>query len=314
MPRPDQIDRFRRDLAALGGTERLAVAVSGGPDSLALLLLAHAALPGRVEAATVDHRLRPENAAEAAFVASVCSSLGVPHATLSDPAERIDGQASARTLRYRLLSAWAAERGMSTVATAHHCDDQAETLLMRLARGAGLAGLAGVRARREDGRVTILRPLLAWRRAELAEIVAAAGLSAVDDPSNRSEAYDRTRFRAFLAGTDLLPPERLAATASHLAESEEALAWTAAREWETRSRRDGEALLLDAAGLPAELRRRLVVRAVTHVRGNADWRTDKLAALIETVAGGGTANIAGVLITSDGAHWRFEPEPPRRSG
>lgn len=314
MPRPDQIERFRRDVAALGGAGRLALAVSGGPDSLALLLLAQAAIPGRVEAATVDHRLRPENAVEAAFVASLCSDLGVPHANLSDPAGRVDGQASARALRYRLLSAWAAARGLGTLATAHHADDQAETLLMRLARGSGLAGLAGVRARREQGGVTLLRPLLAWRRAELADIVAAAGLSAVDDPSNRSDAYDRTRFRTLLAGTDLLPPDRLAAAASHLAESEEALAWAAQREWESRSRRDGETILLDAEGLPAELRRRLVARAITEIRGDAEWRADKLAALVVAVAGGGIANIAGVLVTGGGGRWRFEPEPPRRSG
>jgi tRNA(Ile)-lysidine synthase len=315
MPTPDRIHRFRRDLAALADADRLAVAVSGGPDSLALLLLAHAALPGRIEAATVDHRLRLENAAEAAHVAAICADLGIPHAALSDPDASIAGasvQAQARALRYRLLTRWAGERGLRFLATAHHADDQAETVLMRLARGAGLAGLAGVRARRDQGEVTILRPLLSWRRSELAAIVAEAGLEAVDDPSNRSDAYDRTRFRALLAGTDLLPAERLAASAACLAEAGQALAWAAEHEWAKRASRTGETLTLDPSGLPPELLRRLAARAVSEVRGDAGWRTDKLAALLPAIVSGGTVNVAGVQIVG-GTAWRFSPEPPRRS-
>ncbi|HEY0012272.1 MAG TPA: tRNA lysidine(34) synthetase TilS [Allosphingosinicella sp.] len=315
MPTPDRIDRFRRDLAALADTDRLAVAVSGGPDSLALLLLAHAALAGRIEGATVDHGLRPENEAEAAHVASICAALGIPHTVLADPAAPIAGasvQAQARALRYRLLVRWAGERGLRFLATAHHADDQAETVLMRLARGAGLGGLAGVRARRDDGAVTILRPLLAWRRTELAAIVAEAGVAAVDDPSNRADVYDRTRVRALLAATDLLPTERLSASAAHLAEAEQALAWAAEREWTSSTSRDGGSLTLDPAGLPPELLRRLAARAVSEVRGDADWRRDKLAALLPAVAVGGTVNVAGVKIVG-GVTWRFVPEPPRRS-
>jgi tRNA(Ile)-lysidine synthase len=321
MPTPACIDdalvgRFRRDLAALAGAERLGVAVSGGPDSLALLLLAHAAMQGRVEAATVDHRLRPENAAEAAHVAAVCAALGVPHASLSDPTRPVAGasvQAQARALRYRLLSAWAADRGLHVLATAHHADDQAETMLMRLARGAGVGGLAGIRARREEGPLTVVRPLLGWRREELARIVADAGLVPVDDPSNRSDAHDRTRFRTLLAETQLLPPARLAASASHLAEAEQALAWSTEQAWSERARRDAGMLILDVAGLPRELLRRLADRAVSEVRGGDDWRTDKLAPLLDALAAGGTANLAGVRIDG-GPVWRFSTEPPRRSG
>jgi tRNA(Ile)-lysidine synthase len=122
MPTAEQTERFRRDLEALAGGPpgRLGVAVSGGPDSLALLLLAHGAFEGRTEAATVDHRLRPENADEAALVARLCGDLGVPHATLADPASAIAGagaQAQARALRYRLLAGWAGERGIAWLAT-----------------------------------------------------------------------------------------------------------------------------------------------------------------------------------------------------
>jgi tRNA(Ile)-lysidine synthase len=143
------------------------VAVSGGPDSLALLLLAHAAMPGLVEAATVDHGLRSESADEAAFVAEICGKLGVPHATLKVTVGAGNLQAEARAARYAALAGWMAERGLAALATAHHADDQAETLILRLNRGSGVAGLAGVRARGlvPGTRLPLLRPLLGWRRA-----------------------------------------------------------------------------------------------------------------------------------------------------
>jgi tRNA(Ile)-lysidine synthase len=319
MPTDEQTERFRRDLEGLAGglPERLGVAVSGGPDSLALLLLASAAFQGRIEAATVDHRLRPENADEAALVADICGDLGVRHATLSDPAASFAGasaQAQARALRYRLLARWAAERGIVLLATAHHADDQAETVLMRLARGAGLGGLSAIRPCRKEGEMAVLRPLLAWRRDELAAIVADARLTPVDDPSNRNDAYDRTRFRALLAGSDLLTAPRLAAAAAHLGEAEEALAWAAEREWQARARADGGGILLDPVGLPAELLRRVSARAIEAVRGDCgDWRRDKLAAILAEAASGGRATLAGVQLTG-GPVWRFEPEPPRRPG
>jgi tRNA(Ile)-lysidine synthase len=319
MPTAEQTERFRRDLSALAGgpPKRLGVAVSGGPDSLALLLLAHSAFEGRIETATVDHRLRPESADEAALVARICRDLGVPHAILADPAVPIAGasaQAQARALRYRLLGGWAGERGIALLATAHHADDQAETVLMRLARGAGLGGLSGIRSRRDEGEVTVLRPLLGWRRRELAAVVAEAGLAAADDPSNRSDAYDRTRFRALLAGSDLLPAARLAAAAAHLGKAEEALAWAAEREWQARARAEEGCILLDPGGLPAELLRRVSARAIEAVRGDrGDWRRDKLAAILAEVAAGGRATLAGVQLTG-GPVWRFEREPPRRAG
>ena len=147
-PAPALVSRFAADLDAIvaPGT-KVGVAVSGGPDSLALLLLADAAYPGRVHAATVDHGLRPESAAEALFVARICRGRGVPHALL--PAGMTAGanlQAAARARRHDLLGEWAEDIGAGPIVTAHHADDQAETLLMRLNRGSGLAGLAAIRA------------------------------------------------------------------------------------------------------------------------------------------------------------------------
>ncbi|HZU63565.1 MAG TPA: tRNA lysidine(34) synthetase TilS, partial [Novosphingobium sp.] len=145
---------------------RLGLAVSGGPDSLALLLLAHAAWPGRVAAATVDHGLRPESAGEAAEVARICAGLGVAHATLPVSIGPGNIQTEARTARYAALAQWMAAEGLAALATAHHADDQAETLLLRLNRASGVAGLAGVRARAlvPGSRLLLLRPLLGWRR------------------------------------------------------------------------------------------------------------------------------------------------------
>ncbi|MFN3944156.1 MAG: tRNA lysidine(34) synthetase TilS [Allosphingosinicella sp.] len=313
---PDTLARFRGDLAVLAGgePERIGIALSGGPDSLALLLLAAAAWPGRVEAATVDHKLRTESAAEAGAAAACCAAIGVAHAVLAPdwpeaPAANV--QAEARAARYAALGRWARERGLALVATAHHADDQAETLLMRLARGAGIGGLAGVRARRAlaDG-VVLVRPLLGWRKAELVEIVRAAGLTPADDPSNRDARYDRTRARALLAEANWPAPERLAAAAAHLAEAEEALAWTAERLWEERVREDGDGLRLATEGLPRELKRRLLAAALARLGAEAP-PGPKLIRLIEALEQGETGTLAGVLARPAGTDWLLTPAPPR---
>ncbi len=220
------IARFREDLARLlpSLTEegRLGLAVSGGPDSIALLLLAHDTLPDRIAAATVDHGLRPEAAAEARFVAELCADRGIPHATLVVTVADDGGGHSGLGPCGPLCgpSRMGAGRGLAALATAHHADDQAETLLMRLARGAGLAGLAGVRALRRTESVPVVRPLLGWRKAELVGIVESAGILPVADPSNADPRYDRTAARTLMAGTDWLDPARLARVAAHLAEAE----------------------------------------------------------------------------------------------
>ena len=203
---PALVGRFASDFVEVFGrtpsaAAPFAVAVSGGPDSMALLALAASAWPGAVIAATVDHGLRASAAGECAMVADVCAGLGVRHATLAGAVPAgASLQAQARALRYKLLVDWAVREGAATLATAHQADDQAETFLMRATRGAGLSGLAGVRSSRViDGTdLLLVRPLLDWRRAELRAIVRRAGLPFVDDPANDDPRHDRTRFRRLL--------------------------------------------------------------------------------------------------------------------
>lgn len=310
--------RFFADLASvlpegLAPGTPLALAVSGGPDSMALLRLAHAALAGRVIAATVDHGLRAGSGEEAALVACACATLGVPHATLR-PDPPISGgnlHAAARAARYALLEAWATGAGASVLATAHQLDDQAETFLMRAVRGVGPAGLAGVRRRRIEGGLTVIRPLLGWRRAELAAVVAAAGLETVADPSNTDERFERARVRRLLAEQPWLDPAGLAAAARHAGEADAALGDIADLLWADRATL-GDPLRLDVVDLPRELRRRLARQAIATVSPGFDPATN-IEPLLDALEDGRAATQGAVLASSRGDDWRFTLAPPRRT-
>jgi tRNA(Ile)-lysidine synthase len=314
----EAVERFRADLEKLtrDAPSTLGIAVSGGPDSLALLLLAAAAYPDRVRAATVDHGLRPGSGSEAGFVADLCARLSVPHETLPPSWEAVPTgnlPALARDARYRALSSWSERHGTPWLATAHHLDDQAETLLMRLARGAGVAGLAGVRGiNRWSGLGFVVRPLLSWRKAELIALVHQAGLEPVDDPTNDSDALDRTHARRLLASAHWLDPARLAASSAHLADAEEALAWTTEREWVARGRQaeDGS-VTLDPRDLPRELQRRLLLRALGRFTDETIIPGPKLIGLLDALLAGRTATLAGVKVEPSDT-WRLAFAPPRR--
>ena len=307
---PGAADRFAADLDALSPAgARIGIAVSGGPDSLALLLLAHAMRPGTIEAATVDHRFRPESAAEAHAVAAMCSGRCIPHVTLparwaSPPTA--NRQARARDERYALLAEWASARGLGAVATAHHANDQAETLLMRLARGAGIGGLAGARPVRPLAPgIALIRPLLRWRKADLAAIVAEAGLTAVDDPANRDRDHDRTRMRAWLAETEWADPARLAASAAHLRDADDAIAWIVATLAEARVTRSDGAVIIDPAGLPREIQRRLLLTAFTIPPRGPD-----LDRAMAALADGRTVTLGEMKLVG-GVVWRLSEAPAR---
>lgn len=307
-----ELDRISPDDSKLG------LAVSGGPDSLALLLLAAAARPGRVEAATVDHRLRKDSAKEAEMVAALCARLDVPHAVLAaewttKPETAI--QERARAKRYRLLGGWLADRDLSALVTGHQLDDQAETLLMRLNRGSGARGLAGMRpvSPVPGGQGRLLRPLLGWRRAELEAVCKAAGLAPAQDPSNADEQFERVRVRKGLASAPWLDPEGIARSAAYLAAADTALHWAVDKEWDMQvSQSDKEIVYRPAA--PVEIRRRVVRRSVAAFarEGSANpLRGRELDRLVAALSQGKKATLRGVLC-SGGEEWRFTPAPKRR--
>lgn len=311
-PDPALTARFSADLAALWpGDGRLALAVSGGPDSLALLRLAQAALPDRIAAATVDHGLRAESAAEAAHVGAVCARLGVPHAVLTVALAEGNIQAEARAARYAALAEWMERDGLAALATAHHADDQAETLVMRLGRGSGVAGLAGVRARAAvpGTRLPLLRPLLGWRRAELADV--AAPLDPVQDPSNSDARFDRARIRKALADADWLDVPALAQSAANLADADAALDWAAAREW-AEGVSKGPMGYIYRPQAPRAVALRVLARLITELDG-AEPRGSAVARLFDSLLARQPASIGGLVarVMPDG--WSFTKAPVRRS-
>lgn len=289
--------RFAAALDALAPGGRLALAVSGGADSLALLLLAAGwagLAPGRrLHVLTVDHGLRPESADEAADVAAHAAALGLDHAILrpSSALPRRGLEAAARACRYDLMAGWCRAAEVPALATGHTLDDQAETLLMRLERGSGLYGLAAMAPETAWGGIRLLRPLLGFRRAETAGLVAGRGLRAVDDPMNHDEAFSRVRLRRAIAGLGL-DAEGLAATARRLQRDRaaiESLVDELLRRAVTLSPAGvGEIEVAALASAPPPLVERALGRLIRAVGGGAypprRDRLDRLAALV--VAGG----------------------------
>ncbi|OYY76666.1 MAG: tRNA lysidine(34) synthetase TilS [Sphingomonas sp. 28-62-20] len=347
-PDPASVARFRVDLVAalgraVGPVEPIALAVSGGPDSMAMLVLAAAAYPGQVIAATVDHRLRRESADEAAMVAAFCATIGVPHMTLqvTDPCDPRDNLHDwARGQRYALLKRWSVGQGARLLATAHHADDQAETFLMRAARGSGVAGLAGIRAHQRQEvsypvgdsgcvfdvfPIDLIRPLLGWRVAELRAIALASATPFVDDPSNADDRFDRTAFRTLLRATPLFDPRQIARSATHAAEADAALRAMERWLWDTRKvaptgvDAPDDQSWIDMAGLPRELKRRLSRSAIAGVRDvNGITRPDfgdatNIESLLDALESGKSATQAGILVSPKGTIWRFSEAPPRRT-
>lgn len=253
---------------------RIGVAVSGGGDSVALLLMLQA--EGReVAAVTVDHGLRTESAAEARAVGVLCAARGIAHETLRW--EGWDGrgnlQDAARTARRRLIAAWAKARGIGSVALGHTLDDQAETVLLRLARGSGVDGLAAMNAVTAAEGIHWVRPLLQVSRADLRTWLVERGVAWADDPGNDDARFDRVRARQALPVLEGLGlgARRLAATARVMGRAREALE-RATRELAGACLSDGGAgdLLLDPAGFAdgaEEIRLRLLAASLCWVAG-----------------------------------------------
>ena len=215
---------------------RIAVAFSGGPDSTVLLHLAidwMKTAGGAVVALVVDHGLRAESAAEAVVAAQRARRAGAEVVVLTRQGEppHASIQAAARAERYRLLVGWCATEGILHLMLAHHREDQAETLLLRLARGSGVDGLAAMAPVSEWPDLRLLRPLLDVPKDRILATLTARGLAAIGDPSNRNERFDRVRVRNILPLlADVgLGPERLAWTAIRMGHARAALERETAR-------------------------------------------------------------------------------------
>jgi len=324
-PLPDPAEIF----AGLERSSGLVLAVSGGPDSTALLALADrwrraAAVP--VSVATVDHGLRAESRAEAEAVGALCAARGLAHAILTWAGEKpaTGLPAAAREARYRLLGSHALAIGADTIVTAHHADDQAETVLMRLTRGSGPAGLAGMArlspASWPEGEgLTLARPLLCVAKADLVGFCRAEALSYFEDATNADEAYRRPQLRQLAAvlareGLGRAELNRLAARA---ARAERALGPAIAAMIEALpAQRDAKAFEApsDAVlGLPDEALVRLLSTEVARIGGAAP-RLEQVENLVEKLRRNRAlaATLGGVSIKCDAKRLILQPQNPRK--
>lgn len=313
--------------APLDEFNRLGLAVSGGADSLALMLLAarYAQTPearGRFFVYSVDHGLRPEATGEVAFVIGEAEKLRFAARGLRwtgrKPATGV--QQAARRARYRLIGEAMRADAVPVLLTAHHLGDQAETVLMRLAHGSGLEGLRGMDYFTEVEGISIVRPLLGVDPDELRRVVADAGLTPVADPSNTDTDYERVRWRQMLPHLSALglDPTRLSQFALRMRDADRALEHAAARAYaQVELGGDQSSASLPRAllrSLPRAVAVRVVGRVLVqvgggrkpHALGAVEALTDRL--LRERLK----TTLHGCVIASDGEAVRIEREGPRR--
>ncbi|MEJ0013671.1 MAG: tRNA lysidine(34) synthetase TilS [Bauldia sp.] len=304
--------------APLAGAGLIALAVSGGADSLALLdAVDRWRGKRRVVVLTVDHRLRKGSRAEAEGVAKIAKARGLDARILTRAGARPTGdiEAAARAARYRLLLDACRDIGATHLAVAHHRDDLAETFLLRLRRGSGVFGLAAMRPVLEVGGVTIVRPFLGVPRSRLAAATAAAKLTPVVDPMNDDPRFDRARMRRLLAGEGI-DATALAATAIRLADAADAIDAAASAllgdvdAW-------GIAWLEPAAlaAAPREVQLRAVTRLLLAVGGD-DYppRHERLAALVDAMLAGPARfkrTLAGAVVELKSGRFAFSREAGR---
>ena len=308
-------------LAPLAVAKGLVLAVSGGADSVALMLLA-AHWPGRppVIVATVDHGLRPDSRREAETVGLWAAALGLRHCLLTwqgdKPATRI--QEKARAARYALLVQCAKDHGADAIATGHHADDQAETILFRLVKGSGMAGLAGMQAvmRRDD--VTHFRPLLDIAKTGLIDVCARQNHPWFEDPSNRNEFFARPHLRRIggLLAHEGFGRDALVRLGKRAARAEAAL------ETMARHANTGGLTSKALADMPEEIALRVIAEAILGITGKTvPLRLERLERMVmglrQAIAARScfAASLGGVLVRLDAAGLlHLRPEPQRRRG
>ncbi|MBB4362770.1 tRNA(Ile)-lysidine synthase [Bradyrhizobium sp. CIR18] len=334
----------RRLFAGLKRAPALVLAVSGGPDSVALMWLAarwqrSLARGPRLTVVTIDHGLRREAAREAREVKRLATELGLPHRTLRwrGAKPKTGLPAAAREARYRLLAQAARAVGASHVLTAHTRDDQAETLLMRLLRGSGLAGLSAMASLSERDGIVLARPLLEVPKSQLIATLRRARIGFADDPTNRDTAFTRPRLRALLPllaaeGGDARTLVRLAARLARANAAVEVLADGAERFLRLRDRGDAPQAGVRSfeaatfAGLPEEVRLRLLLRAINALGHEGPAELGKIESLLamldQAIAASPRAGangrpamrqtLAGALISLAGGRIHIAPAPARR--
>jgi tRNA(Ile)-lysidine synthase len=300
--------------------DKLIIAVSGGGDSVALLhLLAHWARDGgpKLQAVTVDHGLRPEAAIEAAGVAALCQSLGIPHVTLRWTGWDGTGNLmdAARRARMRLISDWAVGQGVGHVVLGHTLDDQAETFLMRLARGSGVDGLSAMSHHRKALGVVWERPLIGVDRQDLRRYLMHHNVPWIEDPTNDDARYDRIKMRQALA---LLEPlgitkERISDTVFLMTMARDALQGAAQRLAETVTEEPAGALVVEKRPFsmaPYETQLRFMAEAIRWM-SSADYRPrrESLTEAHADVILGRKRTLSGCILRSDADHIRITREP-----
>jgi tRNA(Ile)-lysidine synthase len=290
----------------------IVLAVSGGPDSIALMWLVarwrRTLVRGpRLIAVTVDHGLRPEAAVEARGVKHLARSLELPHRTVrwTGPKPKTGLPAAARTARYRLLAQVARGVRATHILTAHTRDDQAETLLMRLLRGSGITGLAAMARESERDGVLLARPFLNVSKSQLVATLKKAKVGFADDPTNRDPNFTRPRLRSLMPvlaaeGGDARKLARLASRLARANAALEVLADGAERYLSLRDRqapkggskdRNSDAKNSDAknfdakafAAMPEEIRLRLLLRAINRSGHEGPAELGKVEALLATL-------------------------------
>jgi tRNA(Ile)-lysidine synthase len=331
---PISVSEAKRLFADWKAAPALLLAVSGGPDSIALMWLAarwrRAMTRGpRLIAVTVDHGLRAEAAREARDVKRLAKALDLPHRTLrwTGAKPKTGLPAAARAARYRLLAKAAKSSGATHILTGHTRDDQAETLLMRMLRGSGIAGLGAMARESERDGVRLARPLLDVPKSQLVATLNKAKITFADDPTNREAAYTRPRLRALMPvlaeeGGDSRNLARLAARLARANAAIEVLADGAERYLALRDRNDASRFGFEAAafaGLAEEIRLRLLKRAIDRVGHEGPVELGKLEALLaaldRAIADGQPRlkqTLAGAVIGLAQGRIHVDPAPPRR--
>jgi tRNA(Ile)-lysidine synthase len=313
-----RFDAFMGSAALRRPLRHFGVAVSGGSDSTALLLLAKdwaTRNGGQLSAVTVDHGLREEAAAEASQVGQLCRQHSIPHQTLKWKGQ-FDGnlQSAAREVRYDLIAGWAQQNGIDAVTLGHTKNDQAETTLLRLLRGSGVDGLAQMQSDWMQSDVRWLRPLLSASREDLRDFLRDLDQPWIDDPSNDDTRFHRVRARQALAALSVLgiSQDGLIETSARLRDARGALERVTRHVAECMVTEERGTLIFDQPAfvdLTTEVQNRLLAHALCWTSGHSYRpRFDALQRLKADILNGRTRTLHGCLVLSERDSFRVVRE------